>query len=734
MNMKKAVLFALALTVLTGCSKNDMYDPNLLHDTPLASEQYFNFKTTQETNLSVNFGMSGSKIAFSVYSENPIDSAYNEETYTLKGIEPLLRAYTDDDSKYTGKLHLPSYLNKVYVYTSVLGHYSVQEVSLTSSGFVLDNTATTRSLSTRSVTDPYTIGIEGAANTDANPYNMSDKLGKWNNAGLSAAIAVDATAATTDAALVIRLNQKIASDNNATSTTNAMLKYDNSRYAKGKAYTNITTAQPLLWNDRTQQMEGGTKIELHFLWEWAGFHNVLGYYYYPKNNPPTTEAAFKAIPKYVVFPSCTWNEKLAGNTNPIRQDLTGIPLQRGSYAKLMYYGENYDQAASADFPKDVTIGWFFVSDAFNTADQTINGKTFQAGSINGYLLSNTYGKKKHYATNATSVTSYNAKQTSQYNMPYIFSNEEYNKNSTNGCISLYDNTSGHVVMGFEDGDLSTYCDCLFYVKTNPGVINPGWDEIPNPEFKSLTTTYKGVVAFEDLWPSKGDYDMNDVVVNYESTITTDANNNIQNIVDKFTTVHSGADYINGFGYELGIPKDKIKSIVIDRQGLTSSFLTDSKGLEPSEVTKSVIMLYDNHKQALNKTLTVTTTLTDGIAYKTNYMSYQPPYNPFIIAQSDKNKGEGRLEIHLPKTFPPTSLAGKLGTEDDMSTTDCWYVSNPDKTDGIQYPFAITIPFTGTYNSFIPPTERVKISTFYSDFSNWVKTSGAQNADWYKVTP
>lgn len=730
--MKKLLLVSFLTTmVLAGCTdKSDLYDGDYGKEKPLPTDEYFDFKTTGTVDLSLDYGVEGYKFAFAVYAEDPIASAESEESYQLKDIEPLLSAYTDENSKFAGKLYLPTYLEKVYVFTSILGHYNVLELPVTATGVsYVASSAETKS--TRAAGD-FTFGVSGAAGTDANPYNISDKLGKWDVSGLTAAIYVDQDAAENDASLVTRLNSKIAKDNNNYHPgSSAMAGYDNTRYAKGKEYTNITTAQPLLFNDRTQQWEGGTKIELHFLWEWAGFHSALGYYYYPKGKV-FTEADFKALPKYVAFPNCTWDEVLAGNSRAgadNRRDENGIPLQRGSTVKLLYFGDDYNQEGTEDFPEDITVGWFFMADAFTTYNYSAGGKNFVPGDMNGYVYDHANGKKNHYTTKGSGTT--NVSQGIQkYNYPYIFTNEEFNKKEYKGCIALYEQTSGRIVMGFEDGDKNSYCDCLFYVKTNPGVINPGWDEIPDPEFKPVTTTYKGAIAFEDLWPKKGDYDMNDVIVNYESSITTDDKNNIQKIVDKFTTVYDGADYVNGFGYELGIPQNMIGSVEVDRQGVAASYETNAKGLESSEVEKSVVMLYDNHKQAINKPITVTTTIAEGKAFKTDYMSYMPPYNPFIIAKSNENKGQGRLEVHLPKMYKPTSLAGGLGTEDDRSTANCWYVSNPD-ADGIQYPFAIAIAFTDDYTSFTPAAETVKISAFYTQFTDWVKTGGNKNKDWYK---
>lgn len=43
-------------------------------------------------------------------------------------------------------------------------------------------------------------------------------------------------------------------------------------------------------------------------------------------------------------------------------------------------------------------------------------------------------------------------------------------------------------------------------------------EDPGPSEEDNYTTYFGLLAFEDLWPDQGDYDLNDVVVYYQSRV------------------------------------------------------------------------------------------------------------------------------------------------------------------------------------------------------------------------
>ena len=59
-------------------------------------------------------------------------------------------------------------------------------------------------------------------------------------------------------------------------------------------------------------------------------------------------------------------------------------------------------------------------------------------------------------------------------------------------------------------DDQIFTDVVFSLKANPEITN-----VP-PVDEDLNTTIEktGVYAFEDEWPKAGDYDMNDVLVQY----------------------------------------------------------------------------------------------------------------------------------------------------------------------------------------------------------------------------
>ena len=94
-----------------------------------------------------------------------------------------------------------------------------------------------------------------------------------------------------------------------------------------------------------------------------------------------------------------------------------------------------------------------------------------------------------------------------------------NTNNTQRTVSLRDSKSGQIVaVGFEDNVDFDYADAIFYIHTSEkNAIDPALPALPeDPEAipEQYKISYSGTLAFEDLWPKLGDYDMNDVMVKY----------------------------------------------------------------------------------------------------------------------------------------------------------------------------------------------------------------------------
>lgn len=62
---------------------------------------------------------------------------------------------------------------------------------------------------------------------------------------------------------------------------------------------------------------------------------------------------------------------------------------------------------------------------------------------------------------------------------------------------------------------------LFYIEADPkgSIYDPERPVIPPVDDKPVTELHAGTLLFEDIWPSGGDYDMNDVIIEYSRAVT-----------------------------------------------------------------------------------------------------------------------------------------------------------------------------------------------------------------------
>lgn len=408
-----------------------------------------------------------------------------------------------------------------------------------------------------------------------------------------------------------------------------------------------------------------TKIKLVFVNSGAGYKNVVGYYTYPKNETPEENK----ITKIIAFPNIT------------RTDQASI-FSRDQVELKYWDGTQFQD----EFPAGVAIGFFLQPNGFSNNNGTIENPV------------------KGNAWNAT-----------KYSSPNL------NYQGEKRTIALLDAISTQMVtIGFEDGKDNNFSDATFYLdieqkdavekNTIPDLPD---ENAPTPD-DNVQTTF-GTLTYEDKWPEEGDYDMNDVMIDYESTIyKTLATNKITKIIDKFTPRHNGGIYNNGFGYQLtNITYTDVKSITIE--GPERSTFIGNDNMESGQ-TYPTVLLFDNIKNVIGKTYTVTIEIANA-----DYNKLIPPYNPFIICSTDQGRGK---EVHL-VNYPPTDKADNnlWSTGEDASQPEhnLFYVSNDNM------PFAIHLP---DVKDFPVPAEKVRITTAYPGFAEWVRSSGAQNKDWY----
>jgi LruC domain-containing protein len=450
--------------------------------------------------------------------------------------------------------------------------------------------------------------------------------------------------------------------------------------------------------ERNLVLNDACNVWVTFVHEGAGYRNVLGYYTYKTGNPPATPAAIDSV--HIIFPNVSFSGSGGG-------------LASGNKVHL------------GIFAPGTEIGWVLIADGFR----------------------------------GTSITSGNWVLYSDKNL-----NPEADINKKEHTILLNDIGRGKFLLSFEDQrrDGSTdndFNDAVFYVTADPisavstenipipSYVSPDadkdgisdvFDNYPSDPLKAFNNYYPskdnfGTLAFEDLWPSRGDYDFNDMVVDYNFNQITNGQNKVVQVQIRATLTAMGASYENGFGIQLPISPDLITSVT--GTNLKESYIVqNSNGTEAGQ-SKATIILFDNGYNMLPypgspsvgvnttpgatyvtpKELNITINFTTPVSLSAMGL---PPYNPFMIINRIRNK-----EVHLIDN-PPTDLADNslLGTSLDNSNpaTGRYYVTKNN------LPFAIDIS-----SHFDYPVEKVQVTQAFLKFVPWSESSGSQYFDWFQ---
>ncbi|MEG1005914.1 MAG: LruC domain-containing protein [Bacteroides sp.] len=647
-------LFGICLLMgaaVTSCSKTDLYDPTYGKEPLPDPGTVPDFSTRTTVNLTVDYVAPSVKTPFEVYAEYPY-LVQPDGSVVKKEIEPVFAAYTDDNGQFSGQMLLPTVVSTIFLCTPSLGLPRCVDVAVVNGTATYKRIDSVTSKSTRA--QVITPGGSGVPYT-VDPSKLLYSLCSWGSHGRP----LDNGYLTTDPTLVAFANSLQRSLWNGSLTKPGGL--NNSNKIVSEQYTNISIATQMVVDGQVLTVKDAG-IRLAFLNEGAWYQNTLGYYYYPTDKRPADPSKVK---KYILLPNASTPGSVPFDGYTFSQ--SSAPVRACSWVSLKYIDDNgqvFDR-----FPPGYTIGWFVISDGF----QYRNGTE--------YLDT---GRQ------------------------FIYSNQSWNGNGKSSCITLTDNTTGRVVVGFEDGGDLSYEDLLFEVEADPSAaiydpnkpsISGGTIVLPEQEY-----AISGTLAFEDNWPESGDYDLNDVVIEYKRVVTFDNQNQVKKLTDHFKPVQKpdGALFTNAFAYQ------------VDATQL-GSFAPLPEGVEYEAATNSFIV-FTNAKTAIGKESVITRTFSGGAMFNKSTLK---PYNPYIIVRyAPANKK--RVEVHLPK-FKATSYADQtlIGTLNDV-----YYADKSGR-----FPFAIDLPVTG----FKLVTEHVRIgsNSEYPLYGKWVDGGcGTASADWY----
>ncbi len=615
------------------------------------------------------------------YRSGIMFEVYAENPFNEAGgrtaVKPLFKARTDRNGRFSGPVSLPSFLESVYIVADAYVDGGVARVAL-ENGSIIYNAAAP-------------VARNNAASRAGSAYSVPagfHTLGGWDQSGMPDYMNADATV---PAGLMTEINNILVEGRNL-SVSHPEFVYDGTDL-NSYTYQNIDVTE-------------ACQIDFMFLYSNALLSNTIGYYTYPTGQRPASPEAIEH--RTVIFPV------ISGSA--IR-----TPLVAGDNVRLKYWnGAEYVDS----FPAGVTVGFFMLPAGYSSGsgDVTLNNLGASAAPI--------YSDQQFNCL--TSAPLGNRRQQT---------------------VALYNKPRELVVIGFEDITRGSnhwyqdhdFNDAIFACMINPYTIDVPDDHNDNdldptdPEPQGYEIEYEGTLAFEDLWPNKGDYDMNDVGIRYHSTVYYNANNEIYKSVDVFTPVCKGGQRLNGFGFQYGVDAARVKNCQLNTTAgaPVANFPTlPGMALEAGQ-SKAVVMLFNDVAPLLTGTaadidksqqqpLHTYTVVTEFNNVKVGDLGF-PPYNPFIVVKPEGSSDDQRIrEIHLTNYRPTdkcTDPAGEwFGMWDDKSDkANYWYVSDE------RFPFAINIPTA----SFRFPDEYQRIDNAYPRFANWVATHGAQDADWWR---
>ncbi len=255
------------------------------------------------------------------------------------------------------------------------------------------------------------------------------------------------------------------------------------------------------------------------------------------------------------------------------------------------------------------------------------------------------------------------------------------------------------------------------------------------------------LAYEDLWPREGDFDMNDLLINLKIAQTIRENEVLRLTIDGQVAA-VGASYRNGFAIRLpGVPRSKIRqeSIKLKVNGIgVNARVLDADAAEaileiseniwtmvnPGEGACTFFRTQDGCGSLMRPSFQLSLTLSEPVPVTQFPMA---PFDPFIFATPGYARGNlgshtgistpGRSwEVHL-KNQTPTERFDRafLALAEDRSVPG----SNEYFLNEEGMGWAIEVP-----QNWKHPQEAVDLREAFPHFQNFAESSGADHPDWY----
>ena len=704
--MKKSTMMLLTLmsVMMFSCKDKDLYDPNAVkpgEEQKVANT--FDFSTVQDVMLTVDYSAFNTHgpVFFSIYHENPFVGE-GEDEHLDENIKPIYEDYTDKSGRFNQTVELPAYAKHLYVVT---GNFFVTERLMETDVQNGGAKATAKSAGTRAASRAVTR--RGAQTNDVSKmpqlsFNVDDNgnkigervyqdwqtpLGTWDDRSGAPSYLIDKS----------KVDQElIFSDEDMEGLYATVSQVLNANKACRKTYRDHEDLVLDKASEVTITMLGGSTC----------WNSSLGYYYYEVGKEPTDTKDLNII---MLFPNTQDGNWTRFDSR--KNDYNGnIGVNRGDAIQLMYYPNIADgdlSVVSNVFPANTKIGFILKSHGWGMQGEDYVIKGF-AENDRKY---NVWGASTPGLSYCKVPAGFENKKS-----PYQYPNPDGDSRSAKFAYKTV-NGGKYAIVSFEDAcNDEDYDDVIFALKPIDAFK-------PLPEIESDRVVTEGVYAFEDLWPAQGDYDMNDVVVDFkhEREMTrNNTNENFKTIYQTFylTTYQNYVTLVSGLALKLNTKK-KPTSIVMKKIASGS----DDEETVTFENDGSIYYLTNDVKAELGTTYILELFYKDGVG-KDDLASV----DPFIFR---KEANDQEWEVHIPYEAPTAKMDfSYFGKGDDASkvSDNIFFVRSGN------YPFAFYLAgvnidaFKDTI--LLRANESKMIDKLYPDFLDWSLSKGTEKEQWY----
>lgn len=742
-NIKLILFFMLLIALSISCSKeDDIQKEGIVNNTTdLKVPDNFVWKSTKDISVSINVPDNGTQLfdIVSIFTENP-----------YIGSKPIAKGSAKQGSPYQVNINIPASIQELWIQrASPNGNIDLKKTTITGQNIVVEfnnkKTSMLKSLPYQTNYGPGTSAnviitqTSGTITIKNNQiyiinsnFNGNINWEPWNGGGtlkINNNVTVISNELGNNCKIEVLPNAKLNLNNNVNMYSNSSLYV----YTNGEVLINSINSQ-----QSTVKYVNYGNFTVN-LWS-AAINGSIENYAYFKTVQNTTTSSTAFIKNYgdMIFENNFEVNKPLSNYNSlyVMNNFTANSITLENQCKIIVDNNMSINATS------------LINEPASGTSVIIGGKFFGSSTAlvklrdKSLLLTN---DMEYYGTIQGDVSTNSVKVTGIFvNMwgALIKSKIELSGNSPTppqgvsfqgGATYV---TNNNITNFIPASECSPGLGQIQIVDADGDGVADSQDDYPNDPTKAFNnyspgaSTF-GTLLFEDLWPYKGDYDFNDLVINYKANTITNAANKAVELILNYKIKAKGGSISNGFAIQFdNLLPNQIQSVAGTSLSSGHNLSIAANGTENGQ-SKAVIILFDKTSHLINPVngnfINTEPNTTTVEAYPINLVIKfstpidlglvgNAPFNYFIFRT--QNRGH---EIHGVNNIPSSLMSlSLLGSGDDASNGSVYFRTSTN------LPWAINVPEEIDY-----PYEKVDIVNAFPYFASWAQSGGSVKNDWYK---